>query len=458
MDEGRDSPAIAADDKLVRALGVRELAANIVNYVVGSGIFALPGVVAAVLGSAAVAAYLVCAAAIGLVALCLAEAGSRVPESGGTYAYAERAFGPYVGALTGMLFWFGAQVVSSAAIATVVVVSVVALVPALDVPVARGALLVALYAGFAFANIRGVKSGARVMEFLTGAKLVPLVLLVVAGLFAMHWRNLVWTYVPTSHNVARGALLLIFAFVGTEGALSSSGEVRQPSRTVPRAVLLALCAVALLYTGLQLVSQGVLGAELATNTSTPLAAVADRAIGGAGRSFLLGAAIVSAFGYLSGDLLASPRLLFAFGRDGLLPARLASVHPRYRTPHIAIIAHAVCCCIIALTGTLQTLVLLSVVAVMVVYLACCLGVLELRRRGVQGEGAPFRIPGGPVVPLLASGVVIWLLSTATWREYAAVAAALAVTTVLYLARKRAVRLALAANAPASGSAARSPHR
>lgn len=442
MDEGRDSTVVAADDRLVRALGVRELAANIVNNVVGSGIFVLPGVVAAVLGSAALAAYLVCAGAIGLVALCLAEAGSRVPESGGTYAYAERSFGPYIGALTGVLFWFGAQVVSSAAIATVIVASVVALVPALDSPIVRGAMLVAIYAGFAIVNVVGVRRGARVMEVLTGAKLVPLVVLVVAGLFAMHWRNLVWTHAPSGHDVGRGALLLIFAFVGTEGALSSSGEVKQPSRTVPRAVLLGLCAVALLYTGLQVVGQGVLGADLAKNTATPLAAVAERAMGGAGRSFLLFAAIVSAFSYLSGDLLASPRLLFAFGRDGLLPARLASVHPRFRTPHIAIVAHAACCCIIALTGELQALLTLSVVSVLFVYLACCLGVLELRRRGVHGEGAPFRVAGGPVVPVLASGVVVWLLTTASWREYAAVGVVLVVTTMLFLVRRRAVRAAV----------------
>jgi APA family basic amino acid/polyamine antiporter len=442
VDERRDSTVVAVDDRLVRALGVRELAANIVNNVVGSGIFVLPGVVAAVLGSAALAAYLVCAGAIALVALCLAEAGSRVPESGGTYAYAERSFGPYVGALMGVLFWFGAQVVSSAAIATVIVASVFALVPALNSPIVRGAMLVAIYAGFAIVNVVGVRRGARVMEVLTGAKLVPLVLLVVAGLFAMHWRNLVWTHVPSAHDVGRGALLLIFAFVGTEGALSSSGEVKQPSRTVPRAVLLGLCAVALLYTGLQVVGQGVLGADLAKNTATPLAAVAERAIGGSGRSFLLFAAIVSAFSYLSGDLLASPRLLFAFGRDGLLPARLASVHPRFRTPHIAIVAHAACCCVIALTGELQSLLTLSVVSVLFVYLACCLGVLELRRRGVHGEGAPFRVAGGPVVPLLASGVVVWLLTTASWREYAAVGVVLVVTTMLFLVRRRAVRAAV----------------
>jgi basic amino acid/polyamine antiporter, APA family len=432
-------PATPEDGTLVRAIGVRALAANIINNVVGSGIFVLPGVVAAVLGSAAVAAYLVCAAAIGLVALCLAEAGSRVPASGGTYAYAGAAFGPYIGFLVGLLFWFGGQVVSSAVLATVLVASVAALVPALDHAIVRDAMVIALFAGFAAVNVRGVRSGVRVMEMLTAAKLAPLVLLVVAGLFAVQPHNLVWTHVPSAHDVGRGSLLLIFAFVGTEGALSSSGEVRNPARTVPRAVLVGLSIVAILYTGLQVVSQGVLGPALATNTATPLAAAAEQAMGGGGRVLLLAAAIISAFSYLSGDMLASPRLLYAFGRDGLLPRQMAAVHPRFRTPHVAIAAHAACCCVLTLTGTLEALLLLGTVAILFVFLACCLGVLELRRRDVQGDGPPFRIAGGPVVPVLACGVVIWLLTTASRREYASVAAVLAVTSLLYLLRRRVPR-------------------
>jgi basic amino acid/polyamine antiporter, APA family len=251
--------------------------------------------------------------------------------------------------------------------------------------------------------------------------------------------NLVWTHVPSAHDVGRGSLLLIFAFVGTEGALSSSGEVRNPARTVPRAVLVGLSIVAILYTGLQVVSQGVLGPALATNTATPLAAAAERAMGGGGRVLLLAAAIISAFSYLSGDMLASPRLLYAFGRDGLLPRQMAAVHPRFRTPHVAIAAHAACCCVLTLTGTLEALLLLGTVAILFVFLACCLGVLELRRRDVQGDGPPFRIAGGPVVPVLACGVVIWLLTTASRREYASVAAVLAVTSVLYLLRRRVPR-------------------
>src|SRR5262245_32664169 len=115
----RGSPTQAAESRLVRAIGVRALAANVVNIVVGSGIFALPAAVAAILGRSAPFAYIVCALAIGLIALCFAEVGSRVAASGGTYSYVDAAFGPYLGFIAGVLFWLGSQATASAATAVI---------------------------------------------------------------------------------------------------------------------------------------------------------------------------------------------------------------------------------------------------------------------------------------------------------------------------------------------------
>ncbi|HMI58597.1 MAG TPA: amino acid permease, partial [Gemmatimonadaceae bacterium] len=217
--------------------------------------------------------------------------------------------------------------------------------------------------------------------------------------------------------------------------LTSSGEVRNPSYTVPRAVLLSLSVVAVLYAGLQIVSQGVLGPALATSTDAPLGAVAARALGSPGRTIILVAAIVSALGYVSGDMLASPRLLFAFGRDGLLPARLGAIHSRFRTPHVAIIAYAALSCAVALSGSFRVLAVLSAVGILGVDLACCLAVLELRRRDVRADGVPFRIAGGPIVPLLACAVVVWLLTSASGVEFLAAAAVLGIAALLYFLRR-----------------------
>jgi APA family basic amino acid/polyamine antiporter len=430
-----------SEPALLRALGVRSLAANIVNTIVGSGIFVLPAIVAAILGPAAMLAYIVCAVLVALFGLCFAEVGSRVHVSGGAYAYVEAAFGPCVGFAAGLLLGC-AELAASAAVATIFVGSVSALLPGGGGAASRGALLILLYTALAIVNVRGVRTGARLMELITAAKLVPLVLLIVAGLFVLHPSYLKWEGLPPLADIGRASLVLMFAFTGVEGPLTSSGEVRNPARTVPRAVLLGLSTVALLYAGLQIVSQGVLGPALATVTDAPLGAVAERALGGSGRTLILLAAIVSTLGYVSGDMLATPRLLFAFARDGLLPARFGAVHPRFRTPHVAIIAYAATACAAALSGSFRALAVLSAVGILLVDLACCLAVLKLRRdegrkaRDVQAGSAPFRVPGGPLVPLLACAVVVWLLSSARAVEFLAAAAVVVVAAVLYWLRPR----------------------
>ena len=424
------------DEGLVRAMGVRALAANVVNQIIGSGIFVLPAAVAAILGPASVVAYLVCALGMGLVALCFAELGGRVVRSGGVYAYIETAFGPFIGFLAGILQWFGGEVISTAAISVVVVDSVLAAVGVDVGGVVRAVLLVALLGGLAAANIRGVRTGARLVEVATAAKLVPLITLVILGVFFGKWHNLAWTSVPAAQDVGRAGLLIIFAFSGTEAALTSSGEIAKPARTIPRAILLGLTVVTTLYIGVQLSAQGILGAALATEQRAPLAAAADHAIGQSGRQLILAGTLISAFGYLTGNILASPRMLFAFANDRLLPSRIAAVHPRYRTPHVAIVTHAGLACAFAVTGTFRALAVLAVVPTLLVYLGCCLATVVLRRRDVRADGAPFRVPGGPVVPLITTGFILWLLTSAGKSEVLVVGAMLAVATVLYVVRGR----------------------
>ncbi|MEP7326423.1 MAG: APC family permease, partial [Gemmatimonadota bacterium] len=182
---------------LVRELGVRQLAAGIFNYTVGSGIFALPAFAVALLGSSAAIAYLVCGVVIGLVVLCFAEAGSRVDRTGGPYAYVEVAMGPVVGLIAGALLWL-AELTAGAAVATIFAGSVAALVgPTGGFPL-RETLLVVVFAVLAVVNIRGVRNGARVLEVATVAKLLPLVLFVLVGAFFVVPANLVWTNIPSA--------------------------------------------------------------------------------------------------------------------------------------------------------------------------------------------------------------------------------------------------------------------
>jgi APA family basic amino acid/polyamine antiporter len=401
---------------------VRQLAAATVNNIIGSGIFALPAAVAVILGPSAIIAYVICGIAMALVALCFAEAGSRVSLTGGVYAYVETAFGPYAGYIVGTLFWFGAQILASAAVASLMVDSIRLLVPALP----RVALLIAAYGGLAWVNVLGVRPGARLVEIVTVAKTAPLVLLIVLAVFAGRPANLAWTQLPTIGDVGRASLVLIFAFAGVETALTPGGEIKDPAKTVPRGVLAGLAVVVVLYAALQLAAQGILGPDLVRNPTAPLAVAAERVFHG-GRLLMLVAAIVSTFGYVSGDMLATPRVLFALARDRLLPAQIAAVNQRYHTPATAIVIHAVVACVCAITGTFERLAVLSVLSLLIVYLACCLAVLRLRKRTSEG----FQVPGGPVIPVLASMIMLWLILHATYAEFFWVGVMIALASVAY---------------------------
>jgi len=417
------------------------LAAGVINITVGGGIFRLPADVAGALGPAAPIAYIVCAVAMGLIVLCFAEAGSRVAMTGGPYAYVELAFGPYVGFLTGVLTWLlGTTAV--AAVTTVFATNAAKLFPIFEDPVMRGLLLVASFAVVAAINIRGVKQGSRLNSIGTIAKLVPLLLLVLVGALFVERTNLTIAAPPAIGDVTRASIVLIFAFSGVESALVPSGEVKDPARTVPRAVFVAMLAITLLYIAIQLVAQGVLGAAL-SKSSTPLADAAGVVFGSWGKILLLGAVVVSTFGYLSGMTLAIPRALFAFGRDGYLPAAIAAVHPRYRTPHVSIALQSALACTLAITSAFGKLAIVANVAALLVYFACSLAAWQLRRRDVRAGGIPFRVPGGGVVPLLSCAMIIGLLSSITLPEWRVLAVVIGVASVLFAVTRRR-REALAA--------------
>jgi APA family basic amino acid/polyamine antiporter len=424
---------VIKDEGLIRAVGVRGLTAGMINYMIGAGIFVLPAVVAARVGGAAPAIYIVCAIAMAMIVLCFADAGSRVSISGGTYAYAEVAFGPFIGFVVATSLWFGSAVLASAAVANIFVDTLPQISPRLSGPVIRNGTLVLIYVALAAINIRGIKIGSGVVQTVTVAKLTPLLILVGVGLFAINAENLAWPGMPPADEVARTTVLLMFAFLGIESALTPSGEVRNPSRTVPLAIFAALVLVTLLYMGIQIVAQGVLGPELATNTKAPLGETARRVLGSGGQTLVILGTAISTFGYVAGDMLAAPRGIYALGRDRLLPAAIGSVHPRYRTPHVAILIHAALCLALAVSGTFEKLIVLSTLAALIVYLICCLATIQLQRRDIRdGVGVPFRLPGGPVIPLVASAIVVWLMTASTRQEVLAMGGMLVAETVVFL--------------------------
>jgi basic amino acid/polyamine antiporter, APA family len=423
-----------ADDKLKRVIGPWGLGASAVNIAVGAGIFVVPAFVAAILGPTAIVAYFVCGIAVVLVLTCYVEIGSFVHRSGGGVAYVEEAFGPLMGFLAWVMYSVGYEVIACAALAVALLSSLAFWLPALGHGAPRVLILFVMFGGLAAVNIAGVRQGLQVAVAATIAKLVPLLLAIVAGIFLVHWHELRWMGWPPAAKLGEASLILFFAFQGIEEALAPSAEIRDPARTVPKAMFGATGTVILLYVALQLVSQGVLGGELAHQTTAPLAAVAGRLVGVAGSTLVMIGIAVSIFGSLAGGMLSTPRAFFLAAEDGMLPAALARVHPRFRTPHIAILTVAALMFLLAATGGFKHLAVLSSASILCVYLAICLGALKLRYTRKREPGA-FRAPGGPLIGILGSAVVIWLLWHSTKVEVGALSGTLAVSIGYFFVRR-----------------------
>ena len=427
------APRLPTDAALVRALGVRQLTAAIVNATVGAGIFVLPALVSQDMGAAAPLAFVVCAAIMALLAVTLAMAGSRVAVTGGIYAYVEVAFGPYVALLTGVLQWLSGLLAVSG-VATALLDQLGTVASPFGTPVARLVTLAAILAALAQMNARGVRLGTRLIEIVTIAKLAPLLVFVVVGVFFIDTSAIAWPGFPDTESIGRSVLLLIFAYSGVEVALAPSGEIRNPARTVPRAVFQALAITTALYIAIQLVAQGVSGPLLSQQTAAPLAETAGRFLGRAGVTLMLLGAVCSMFGYLCGDMLSTPRSFYALARDGFLPAAFARIHPVHRTPSTAIWTHAAFVLLLASTNTFQALAIIANVGLLLLYLLCCGAALMLAHRDVRTEGTPFAIPGARLAPVLGAALMLWILSTATAREVSLTAIVLGAATLAYLVK------------------------
>jgi len=421
------------DVGLIRALGTWGLAASVISIIIGAGIFAVPGALAASVGVYAPLAFLACALAVGAVGICFAEGGSRMPTSGGVYGYIETALGPLVGYVAGTLKWFG-SLMSGASVAAALADVAASVIPPGWVPVVRATVIVGSIGGAALINVRGVRSGARLIGFATALKLVPLFIFIVVGATAMHRANFSPAGGLTAAAPGRAVILALFALMGMETALCASGEVVEPARTIPRALALALGTISFLYVSIQAVAQGILGPALAAS-KVPLADAMGRFGPGLRALMLLGAAI-SMLGCIGSDILGSPRMMFAIARDGLLPRALARVHPRTHVPHVAILTYAAVQIAMALSGTFVELAVLSALTVAGLYIAGCFAAWQLARRGVALAGKPLEFRWLGAAASIGIGGMLIIIVLATRAEIAGLLALIGVSAAAYLLQTR----------------------
>jgi amino acid transporter len=416
---------------LIRAIGRWSLAALMVNIMIGGGIFGLPSTVATILGGQSPIAYLIAAAGIGIIAACVAEVASRFQQAGGPYLYTKAAFGRFLGLQTGWLLWL-TRVSAAAAVANVFIDYLSGFWPQSKGPVTRGVILTILIGGLALVNIRGVKMGTRVSNFLTVAKLLPLVILVVGGLVFISLHGSPVPPVAESHPAGawvNAVLLIMFAYGGFEAALIPAGEVKNPARNAPVALLAALAIVTTVYALVQVVVVRMLGNS--AQTDRPLSAAAD-VFGGSSMATIISAgALLSTFGYFAGTMIATPRITFALAEQGDFPRCFAAIHRRYQTPYISIVAFAVLLWALALTRTFRWNATLSASSRLFVYGMTCAALPMLRKKLPGLEG--FHLPGGLVFAVLGIAFALVLVSRIGLAELITLAITASLSFVNWLA-------------------------
>lgn len=422
---------MSSDEGLKREIGLWGLTANIVNVVIGSGIFVLPAIVSERLGASGILAYIFCGFLITTIMLCFAEVGSRITVTGGAYAYIEAAFGKYFGFLTTCIFVFGSSLMAASAVANALVNTIATFIPALAAPLAKAAFLISIFSLLTIVNVIGVKKGITLVKITTIAKLAPLLLLILFGLSEMTAPNLSWSKMPALSDLGKVSLILFFAFQGAEGSLSISGEVKEARRNVPRAIFLSFSIILVFYIAIQLVSQGILGDSFSTFKAAPLAEVARQLFGPFGLTLMVAAAAISMTGYLSSDSMNMPRVLFRSAKDQVIPIPLlARVHPKFATPYVSIIAYAVLCCFFSVTGEFRQLAIFASSAALLIYLGVALAAIKFRRSKAD-QGASFKIVGGLTIPVVAIVTILCFLSSLSVKEMIGLVAFVAILSGVY---------------------------
>ncbi|MDF7811641.1 amino acid permease [Hymenobacter sp. YC55] len=422
----------APQPDLVRGIRRWDFVALIVNITIGAGILGLPAKIYALVGAYSLVAYAVSAGVVTLIILCFAEVSSRFSGAGGPYLYAREAFGPLVGFEVGWLLWIS-RLASFAALCNLFVDYAAYFWPTVGTGTGRAVLMAALIAGLTLLNLVGVRTASLVNNLFTVSKLLVLVLFTAVGLFFVDWQAFSFAVAPTYTNFSGAVLLLIFTFSGFDVAAIPAGEIQQPQRNVPFALFTAIATVAVLFLLVQVVCIGTLP-DLAT-AERPLASATQRFLGPAGAAFVAGAAMVTALGTLNALMLTGPRLLFALAEQGQIPAFFKATHPRFRTPHVALLVSAVLKLVLAVSGTFIYALTLSTIIRLTYFALTCAALPVLRRRYPE-RPAPFRVWGGAVVAALCVALCLWLLSSSKGNEARDVALFAAAGLVLYFVSNR----------------------
>lgn len=392
--------------KLKRSLTLFDVVALGVNAVIGQGIFLQPGEAAGLMGPACLVGLLCAALLAFLIALCFAEVGSRFKTTGGAYAYARHTFGSFVGFEVGWMLCCVA-VISWAALASGFTLVLGYFLPIVTQRPYNILVSVGVLVALALVNIRGAKMGGRLSTVFSVAKLAPLLIFIAMGLFYCELSR----FEPFSphgyQNLPEAILLLLYPLVGFESSVVPAGEMEEPQKAVPIALVSVMILVVLIYTLVFVVCIGTY-AEF-PGSKSPVSEAAQQFMGSSGAHFVAAGIVISVFGINAASALVGPRKVFAMAERGDLPAFLGHVDQESGVPRNAIVATCAAAAVLAATGTFKELAIMGVVARFAQYVPTALAVIVLRRRDKDGQAPGFRIPGGEIIAIATLVLIGWLI-------------------------------------------------
>ena len=417
------------DADLVRGIRRWDLVAICINGIIGAGIFGLPAKVYSLIGTYSLIAFVVCALVVALIILCFAEVSSRFDETGGPYLYAREAFQPAVAFEIGWLIWLARATAFAANCNLLINYLSYFWLPATN-PLWRASIIVLVVIVLAMINVLGIRQAAIVSNAFTIGKLVPIIIFIAAGLFFLNPQAYEFGPSPTTGAFSQSVLLLVYAFTGFEMATIPAGEVRDPQRSLPPALLIAILVVAVLYIMIQVVCVGTLPGL--AQSQKPLADAGLRFLGTAGGAIISAGAIISITGNLNILLLSGSRLPYAMAEQKQLPAFIGSIHRRFFTPYVAILITAGLMLFLTLKSSFVAALTISTIARLVTYGATCIALPVFRARR-EVPAPAFRLPGGTVIAILSLLLIVWLLLNSTIQEAKAAALAAAVGLLIFVA-------------------------
>lgn len=418
---------------LKRDIGFFGAAFLVLNAVIGAGIFALPGKIAASAGLFSPWLFLVVGVLFLSVVLTFAELASYYEQTGGPVLYATDAFGPLAGFSTGWLIYL-ARMTAFAANANVMAIYLASLHDMFASDAARIAILALVTAGLTWANVRGVKDGVRTMTVLTVLKVVPLVLLILLGLQHVTGATLIPSGAFPTEGLGSTSLLLIYAYVGFETIGVTAGETSRPRRTIPVALVRTVLGTGILYFLIVLVFISVIGAE--DYSDATLVDVGRALAGPIGAIIVTLAAVFSIGGNLAGSMLAAPRLIFSLAENRLLPQWFAHISEKHSTPDRAIIVMGAMALVLALSSNFVDLAIGSSVVRLLGYIICIASLPVIRSKATpEARESAWRLPGGFTIPVVALVICFWLVAQSKGEDWVKVSILLIIGIVLYLVEK-----------------------